>query len=410
MLDRRTFLGHTAFLNLFPLAGWSSREDITAPHKASRQGPFNPIAGAAYGKGKSRLFIAHRGVNLKQSIAGENSLEAIRLAARAGFDAVEFDIRRSADGHWVVMHDETLNRSMLHSDGSVLEQPVKVSDHSLESLKSNFILKATEIRNRTRIPTMKEFLLACKRAAVIPFIEIKPHGLADDTYRQIIREADQAVGRGNYVITSNNEANETIRRLGIQYVTLMGILYQTTFDKIAHLNNVIMAVSTSRFSPAEYAQHVAQANLSGLPTESSADNFERFCLINDHAVDVVSTDLLAADPADGGAWMDRISSDDTFEGFTHTGNQTGGRLTLKAGDTLRLKSEHSPLYFGGLFFEINLEGKCEVALGGQTFVINSPESKTYTHQVLIYNQAPRFLLTAESPCTVRGIEIKIAKY
>lgn len=409
MLDRRTFLGHTALLNLFPLAGLPSTQGITRREQSPR-GPFNPIAGIAYGKGKGRLFIAHRGVNLKQTIAGENSLEAVRLAGRAGFDAVEFDIRQSADGHWVVMHDDTLNRSMIRSDGSPLDQPVKVSDHNLDSLKSDFVLKATEVRNRTRIPTLKEFLLACKRAAVIPFIEIKPHHLTDETYRQIIQEADQAIGKGNYVITSNNEANEAIRRIGIQYVTLMGILYQTTFERIANLNNVIMAVSTSRFTPAEYARHIEQANLAGLPTESSADNFKRFCLINDYAVDVVSTDLLAADPPDGGGWMDHIASNDNFGSFSSTGSHSGGVLTLKPADTLQLKSEYPSVYFGALFLEISLIGRCEVALGGQTFTIDSKEPKTYTHQVMIYNQVPHFRLTAETPCTIRGIDIKVATY
>ena len=54
--------------------------------------------------GARRRFIAHRGVHLASTIAGENSLEAVRLARRAGFACIETDTRLSADGELVVMH------------------------------------------------------------------------------------------------------------------------------------------------------------------------------------------------------------------------------------------------------------------------------------------------------------------
>jgi glycerophosphoryl diester phosphodiesterase len=56
----------------------------------------------------ARPVIGHRGA---AAHAPENTLEAFRLALRLGADALEFDIRRSADGEAMVFHDSTLDRT-----------------------------------------------------------------------------------------------------------------------------------------------------------------------------------------------------------------------------------------------------------------------------------------------------------
>ncbi|KAF9766914.1 hypothetical protein IL306_000583 [Fusarium sp. DS 682] len=52
-------------------------------------------------------IVAHRGV---WSDAPENSLLSIRRAIEAGYDVVEIDVRRTADGEFVLLHDNTLER------------------------------------------------------------------------------------------------------------------------------------------------------------------------------------------------------------------------------------------------------------------------------------------------------------
>jgi glycerophosphoryl diester phosphodiesterase len=54
------------------------------------------------------LVIAHRGASL---VAPENTLIAFRTAAELGADAVELDAKLTADGHVVVHHDRTLDRT-----------------------------------------------------------------------------------------------------------------------------------------------------------------------------------------------------------------------------------------------------------------------------------------------------------
>ena len=58
-----------------------------------------------------RHFIAHRGATMRCTLAGENSREAVRLAARAGFDCIETDVRWTSDSVLVAVHDATLART-----------------------------------------------------------------------------------------------------------------------------------------------------------------------------------------------------------------------------------------------------------------------------------------------------------
>lgn len=52
-------------------------------------------------------IVAHRGV---WQDAPENSLLSIRRAIDGGYDVVEIDVRRTADGEFVLLHDDTLER------------------------------------------------------------------------------------------------------------------------------------------------------------------------------------------------------------------------------------------------------------------------------------------------------------
>jgi glycerophosphoryl diester phosphodiesterase len=52
--------------------------------------------------------IAHRGDRIH---APENTLAALTMAAEKGADAVEFDVKLTADGQVVVIHDQTVDRT-----------------------------------------------------------------------------------------------------------------------------------------------------------------------------------------------------------------------------------------------------------------------------------------------------------
>jgi len=68
--------------------------------------------------------IGHRGA---RAISDENTMESLRLAVELGVDMLEFDIQRTSDDVFVLMHDVTVDRT---TDGSG-----KVRDMTLEEFK-----------------------------------------------------------------------------------------------------------------------------------------------------------------------------------------------------------------------------------------------------------------------------------
>jgi glycerophosphoryl diester phosphodiesterase len=93
--------------------------------------------------------VAHRGASVEQP---ENTIEAFEAAIDAGADAVEFDVRMTADGHAVVMHDPDVSRT---TDGAGL-----VCEMTLEEIR------------KLGVPTVEE-ALACLSGRAAADIEIK---------------------------------------------------------------------------------------------------------------------------------------------------------------------------------------------------------------------------------------------
>ena len=117
-------------------------------------------------KGGRPFFIAHRGC---QSLAPENTVASFVCAARLGLDAIETDVRLSADGALVCVHDDTLNR-MFGVDR-------RVSEMRLAELRGLTPANGSGLKSwpkeMLRIPTFAEYLDVCERYDKVPFIETK---------------------------------------------------------------------------------------------------------------------------------------------------------------------------------------------------------------------------------------------
>ena len=126
-------------------------------------------------------MIAHRGGGAR---APENTLEAMRLAIADGAHGLEFDVRLSADGEVVVIHDPTVDRT---TDGTGVVERMSLAE--LTSLDAGFRFPAgppgpaSSIRHP--IPTLDEMLRSFP--AIPLFIEIKTP-LAASATRRLIEE------------------------------------------------------------------------------------------------------------------------------------------------------------------------------------------------------------------------------
>ncbi len=107
----------------------------------------------------SLLAIAHRGAS---AVAPENTLLAIRLAANMGADMVEMDVRLTADGVPVVIHDANLQR--------LAGRGINIAEMTADEVQ------AVQIRQGQRVPTLVEALHLCRELAIGAYLELKEPG------------------------------------------------------------------------------------------------------------------------------------------------------------------------------------------------------------------------------------------
>ena len=104
-------------------------------------------------------IVAHRGYwNCEEGGYARNSFAAFKAAAQAGFWGTEFDINMTADGQFLVFHDEVI-------DGRRIDQ----TDYSA--------LKDYRLENGEPIPTLDEFLEYASAQKTFPMLvfELKGH-------------------------------------------------------------------------------------------------------------------------------------------------------------------------------------------------------------------------------------------
>ena len=109
-------------------------------------------------------IVAHRGGGL---LAPENTLAGIRLARNLGFGGVEFDVKLTADGVPVLMHDDTLERT---TDGSGTVAQTSYKEITRFDAGGWF---GNEFSGEP-VPSFAAASALCREAGVWANIEIKP--------------------------------------------------------------------------------------------------------------------------------------------------------------------------------------------------------------------------------------------
>ncbi|MDT3778331.1 glycerophosphodiester phosphodiesterase family protein [Nitrospira sp. MA-1] len=117
------------------------------------------------------IRIGHRGA---AGHAPENTLASLNLAIKLGVDMVEFDVRRTADGALVLLHDDLVDRTT-NGKGTV------------ENLSLS-VLRELDAGGGERIPLLEE-ALACLSGRAGAMIELKVRGIAADVCA-LVKAAD----------------------------------------------------------------------------------------------------------------------------------------------------------------------------------------------------------------------------
>jgi len=130
------------------------------------------------------VLVAHRG---NSSEAPENTLASIRaaLALEPPPEFVEIDVRASADGRLVVIHDSTLERTTT-GVGEVAE----LTWEEIQKHRAAYAGSFGEQFADEPIPLLEDVLAAVADSDTAVMIEIKAAGLGDDVVRLLERRGE----------------------------------------------------------------------------------------------------------------------------------------------------------------------------------------------------------------------------
>ena len=120
-------------------------------------------------KGNVKM-VAHRGLS---GIEQQNTCAAFVAAGNRDYYGIETDVRKTADGAFVVIHDETTER--------VADEKLAVATSTLEQLQAIRLNdKDGKARSDLRIPTLDEYLKICAKYGKVCVLELKDEFSKED--------------------------------------------------------------------------------------------------------------------------------------------------------------------------------------------------------------------------------------
>ncbi len=158
------------------------------------------------------LKIAHRGAKAYEP---ENTLQAFQKALDLNSDGIELDVHLSSDGHIIVIHDETIDRT---TNGKGL-----VNDFSLAELKSFLI------DEKYQIPTLNEVFDLVDKKCLIN-IELKGLGTPSKVVQLIEEYISEKNWNYNLFIISSFDWNMLEETSKLNPKIQIGVLTEENLD------------------------------------------------------------------------------------------------------------------------------------------------------------------------------------
>ena len=200
------------------------------------------------------VLVSHGGL---EGLYPENTVLGVLGAKKYGYAVTEADLRITSDGHFVMCHDETVDRT---TDGTGT-----ISEMTLAQVKACNIDKwgaytyNTWTWDNLKIPTLEEYLNACIWCGIIPMIEARDFTESQlDSLIAILRQynLEDAV-----IVESFTKA--TINYLRSKSSVRLGALLDATeasVDYCKGVGNCILAINATSADPTPAFMEYARAN------------------------------------------------------------------------------------------------------------------------------------------------------
>lgn len=151
-------------------------------------------------------FQAHRGVSCE---APENTMSAFIAAVKQGYDVIELDPAMTKDGKFVVLHDETINRTARNIDGSFIAKEIRISDITYEeAIKYDFGVSFSSKFKGERLPLFSDAEELSARTGILLKVDSKIWGLLPSDVERFAQEIESS--GAHYAVTCDND--DQVRR------------------------------------------------------------------------------------------------------------------------------------------------------------------------------------------------------
>lgn len=208
--------------------------------------PTNGGDGIGRWSTQTLAYIAERGLS---NAAPENTTQALQLAGDSGLWGSMFGVRLTSDEAWVLMEDETVDRT---TDGAGLVSALTLA--AIQALDAGTWFNSYYAGSI--VPTLQEALNVCRSTNQKTVIDIKGAGYSDAQMQNLIDAANNTFPNGGYLILSETLGNiQQVRDLD----TSAGLVYKVTgystaaVDECVTLTNCDLAVFYNNVTDITYA-------------------------------------------------------------------------------------------------------------------------------------------------------------
>ncbi len=235
-------------------------------------------------------MIAHRGYS---AVAPGNTIPAYVAAGKSDFWGAECDIRRTKDGVWILMHNDTVDE-MTDGTGKVSEMTyAEISELTVDSGNN------LEMYPGTKVAKLTEYLDVCGEYGLHPVIEIKAEAeveYMDELARLLLARGDKEMF---VIISFGREVCVRIKELMPETPVYYIIGYEDVSreDIDFALNNHLNGMDIHVFLPDDYVKAVVDSGLDVFVwTIDDIGNAERFYELG---VNAITTNTLTQEKPEG---------------------------------------------------------------------------------------------------------------
>lgn len=380
-------------------------------------------------------YIAHRGVHCN-AIAPHNSVDAVYLAARAGFDYTEMDLRKTSDGVYVVMH-ATFDGNVRTKDGyQIPPSGMNVENITFAELENNWVLQSPNVEMRKRVPTFAEMLTACKISGIKPYIHDKrTNSLGDSefeaiwniimtyygdddfmwasTYKNLFREKSNRV---NLCVQMEDYIPNTNENTIIGYVNAYK---DSAFGEGVHTNNGAYNDNPEDSFNIETISKWTRHKVKYGVYETGRNYQPDMNKVVKNGVNMIVTDWHCPPQNGRPSYKFAVSDSGNYDDFETNGTINNGELVLTEGQSIAV-TEIPTIYFGGCYISIQLIGSASLNIRGyiggwsgeSNITLNGTnENDIFHYQFLVHDFSPTMVLTAKAGgCRIKAISYNLIKY